>query len=93
MSYRVDYNPEMKNRYPSTFRVKKKLPMRLILISVAAMAVCGCILFSGVLRFLIPGDAAVTTAAFSGMVDDIGAGESVRQAFLTFCREIIINAK
>lgn len=93
MSYRVDYNPEMKNRYPSTFQIKKKLPMKPILISVAAMAVCGGILFSGVLRFLIPGDAAVTTAAFSGMVDDIGAGESVRQAFLTFCREIIINAK
>ena len=93
MSYRVDYNPEMKNRYPSAFRIKKKLPMKPILISVAAIAVCGGILFSGMLRFLIPGDAAVTTAAFSGMVDDIGAGESVRQAFLAFCKEIMIHAK
>ena len=27
------------------------------------------------------------------LVDDIGAGESVRQAFLNFCKEIILNAK
>lgn len=93
MSYRVDYNPEMKNRYPSMFRIKMNLPMKPILISVAAIGVCSGILFSGVLRFLIPGDATVTTAAFSGMMDDIGSGESVRQAFLTFCKEIIINAK
>ena len=37
-------------------------------------------------------DPAVTTAAFSGMVDNIEAGEPVRQAFIDFCKEIIINA-
>ena len=93
MSYRVDYNPEMKNRYPSVIRIKKKLPIRQILLPVAAIATCCGILFSGLLRFLIPGDAAVTTVAFSGMVDDISTGESVRQAFLNFCKEIILNAK
>ena len=92
MSYRVDYNPEMKNRYPSIIKIKKKLPLRPILLSVTAIAVCYGIFRSGVLQFLIPGDPAVTTAAFSGMVDDIGAGESVRQAFLSFCKEIIVNA-
>lgn len=92
MSYRVDYNPEMKNRYPSMIKIEKKLPVRPILLSIAAIAFCYGIFCSGVLRFLIPGDPAVTTAAFSEMVDDIGAGESVRQAFLSFCKEIIINA-
>ena len=93
MSYRVDYNPEMKKRYPSTVRIKKKIPIKPILIAVAVIIVCSTVIFSGMLRFLIPGDAAVTTAAFSGMVDDIGAGESVRQAFLTFCKEIMIHTK
>lgn len=93
MSYRVDYNPEMNNRYPSTMREKKKLPMKTILIVVAAVAISSGIFNSEVLRFLIPGDVAVTTAAFSGMVDDISTGDSVRQAFLNFCKEIILNAK
>ena len=92
MSYRVDYNPEMKKRYPTFIKIRKKLPVRLLL-SLVAIAACYGVFCSGVLRLLIPGDLAVTTAAFSGMVDDIGAGESVRQAFLAFCKEIIVNAR
>lgn len=92
MSYRVDYNPEMKNRYPSKIKIRKKLPVRPILLAVVGVTVIWGICSSGILRFLIPGDEAVTTAAFSGMVDEIGAGESVRQAFINFCKEIIVNA-
>ena len=91
MSYRVDYNPEMKNRYPNFVKIKRKLPVRPILLSVAAVAIIYGIVSSGLLRFLIPGEPAVTTAAFNGMMEDIGAGESVRQAFLAFCKEIIQN--
>lgn len=93
MSYRVDYTPEMKERYPTFIKIRKKLPIRPLLLFVIAIAACYGIFRSGVLRLLIPGDPAVTTAAFSGMVDDIGAGESVRQAFLAFCKEIIVNAR
>lgn len=92
MSYRVDYDPEMKNRYPSYIRIKRKLSVRPLLLFVAVIAACYGIFRSGLLRHFIPGDPAVTTAAFSGMMDDIGAGESVRQAFLEFCKEIIVNA-
>ena len=92
MSYRVDYNPEVKDRYPSKVKIRRDLPIRQILLIAAAIAACFGIACSGVLRFLIPGDQAVTAAAFSGMVEDIGAGESVRQAFLDFCKEIILNA-
>lgn len=92
MSYRVDYNPEMKNRYPSVSKIRKKLPIKPLLWSVVAVTAVYGIISSGVLRWFIPGDPAVTTAAFSGMVEEIGAGEPVREAFLTFCKEIIINA-
>ena len=92
MSYRVDYDPEMKNRYPTYIKIKRKLPARPLLLSIAVIAACYGVFRSGLLHYFIPGDPAVTTAAFSGMMDDIGAGESVRQAFLDFCKEIIVNA-
>ena len=92
MSYRVDYSPELSKQYPSAVKIPKRIPLRPILLSVGAILVCYGIYRSGALKLLSPGDPTVTTAAFSGMVDDIGAGESVREAFLTFCKEIIIHA-
>lgn len=59
-----------------------------------------CVLFLGVylasagyLDFLIPGNKEVTTAAFSEMVEDIQEGESVKEAFMTFCMEILDGAQ
>lgn len=92
MSYRVDYNPEMKNRYPAFVKIRRKLPVWPLLLSVVIIVVCYTVYHNRLLYLLIPGDAAVTTAAFSTMLDDIGTGESVRQAFLNFCKEIIVNA-
>ena len=91
MGYRVDYNPEMKGRYPAFVKIRKKKTVRPLLLSVFVIVVCYCLYHFELLRYFIPGDAAVTTAAFSGMVDNIGAGGSVRQAFLDFCKEIISN--
>ena len=92
MSYRVDYNPEMKKRYPSFIKIRRNVPTRPLLIAVAVITICYGIYRSDLLRYLIPGNPAVTTAAFSGMVDNIEAGKTVRQAFLDFCKEIIVNA-
>lgn len=92
MSYRVDYNPEMKKRYPTLSKIRKQLPLKPLILSVVIIAGVYGIFSSGVLRWFIPGEPAVTTAAFSEMVEDIGAGEPVREAFLTFCKEIIVNA-
>lgn len=92
MSYRVDYNPQMKNRYPSFIKKRRKVPVRPLLIAITAIAISYSIYRSDLLHYLIPGDTAVTTAAFSEMVDNIEAGKNVRQAFLGFCKEIIVNA-
>ncbi len=43
--------------------------------------------------FLIPGDAAVTAAAFDSLVASVQSGESCAQAFTAFCREIIDSAE
>lgn len=92
MSYRVDYNPEMKKRYPSYIKIRKNAPARALLVAVAVIIICYGIHCGDLLRYFIPGDPAVTTAAFYGMVDNIEAGKTVRQAFLDFCKEIIVNA-
>ena len=92
MSYHVDYNPEMKKRYPIHIKFRRKLPIRPLCISLVAIVACYGVFQSGVLRFLIPGNPVVTTAAFSGMVEDITTGDSVRQALLSFCKEVIVNA-
>jgi len=93
MSYRVDYNPEMKSRYPSPSKMRRKLPIRSLLWSVVVIVGIYIVFSSGALRWLIPGERAVTAAAFDGMVSDIGEGTSLRQAFLNFCREIILNGR
>ena len=92
MSYHIDYSTELVKRYPSIKKIKRRPPIRSVLLPIAIVALSYGIFRSGVLRILIPGDPAVTTAAFSALIDDIGAGESVRQALLSFCKEIIINA-
>ncbi len=42
--------------------------------------------------FLLPGDPAVTEAAFVGMVEDIRAGERLSDAVTAFCQEIMDGA-
>ena len=91
MSYRVDYNPETKNRYPNFIKIRKRISIRPLLFAVAVIVICYSLYHYDLLGYLIPGDPAVTAAAFSGMMDDIGAGETVRQAVLNFCKEIIVN--
>ena len=43
----------------------------------------------GALQLLIPGDPAVTTGAFSTMVDDVRNGQTVSDAIFAFFRNVI----
>lgn len=92
MSYCVEYNPELKKRYPAVIKLPKQFPVRILVgIGICIVAYYGLI-NSGILRYLIPGDAAVTTAAFSFMVEEIKAGETVGNAVFAFCKEVVSNA-
>lgn len=42
---------------------------------------------------LIPGNDAVTVAAFDGLIDNLEEGTDFKTSFLAFCREIIDNAQ
>ena len=89
MSYHVEYNPELKIRYP--FQRKKKR------ISIIPIVILGCLAVvlmtkAHVLRFLIPGDPDITTTAFNGMVERIEKGIPIGDSLVAFCEEIIENA-
>ena len=79
MAYRIVYGPEKKSA-GSKWK-------GWIAGGVIALALLGRVLGWG--QYLIPGDAAVTAAAFEEMIAGIGAGEPLRQAFGDFCREIL----
>ena len=89
MSYSVAYSPETKDRYPTFQQTKRKFPVRPIVWCVALIAAAYIITSNGVLRYCIPGDPDVTVAAFSEMVAEIREGETVRDAFVDFCKQVI----
>ncbi len=87
MSYYLQYEPDLRKRYP-TIPDKRRRIVR-ILAFVAALAVTGVIFRKHIAEFLIPGDPDITVPAFAQMVESIEAGESVGDSFLAFCKQII----
>lgn len=92
MSYYVEYSPELAKRYPTkrTHRRKPTVSIGILLIAAVAAYVS---VRSGLVRYLIPGNPDITTAAFSQLVAQVVSGEPVRQSVVTFCEEIITNGE
>ena len=94
MSYDIRYGQtiEMKRMKTSPInRHRKAIAAALILIVIiTALAWAGR--SSWFQDLLIPGDEAVTRAAFGGFVDDIEAGTPMVEAVTVFCREILKGA-
>ena len=88
MSYHIAYNPELGKRYPSAIKKRNKLQLTVVLLMIVILASIP-ITKGGLLRCLIPGDPAVTSAAFSALVESVGAGEPVKEALFSFCEDII----
>lgn len=90
MGYKIVYGPAGPKK-----RISREIGKKLLLKVVAAALLLG-LRFTGIgeriSEFLIPGDAAVTAAAWDGMTENIAAGENIGDAITTFCREIIENA-
>lgn len=93
MGYRIDYGQPFDPKYPMPSR-HSRLPWM----------VCAALLLftlltnlywpegrAALLDILIPGDPEITAAAFSGMLEDVQAGEDITNAVTAFCREILDN--
>lgn len=77
MAYRIVYGK----------RKRKGRGRVLLAAGILAFGILGRCLGWG--QYLIPGDRSVTAAAAQALVEQIGAGAPVAEAFADFCREIL----
>ncbi len=88
MSYHITYNPDLSKRYPTEKKDRNK-PLKSAMLLLAIFVAVYVFTQSGVLRYLIPGDPEITAEAFSTMVKRVGDGETVGNAVVDFCKQII----
>ena len=88
MSYQINYDPSRRRKFYTTKHKKK--PGWILIVAVVALSVT--IFHKDLKHVLIPGDKQVTSAAFSDLTENLRAGESLKDAVTTFCREIIDGA-
>ena len=89
MGYYIRYQPEKNDKYPEEVHKRKDL-VRIIASVVLLIALLSGVFFrEEITEFLIPGDASVTKAAVSEMIESIETGTSVGEAITVFCRELI----
>lgn len=90
MSYCVEYNPEFNCKYPRPKR-RKCLPNKKVLYLLIFFVAMYVFVQGRAYRYLIPGNPEVTISAFSTMVEQVDEGAPIKDAFFTFCQEIIAN--
>ena len=89
MGYRIEYDSGVVKMKTN----KSKKPKKKVFLGVAAL-LTAVLLFWPAGRYwlrdlLLPGDAEITSVALDGLVDDLSAGEPVKEALQAFCQEII----
>ena len=90
MSYSIEYNPELKRKYPKGKAQRHFLTRKLIYLLVF-FAASYLLIQSKAYHYLLPGNPDVTISAFSTMVERVGDGTSMTDAVRSFCEEIIWN--
>ena len=95
MGYSIQYDRGKSWKYPmrpsKNVKTHRIIPIVLVLVFLAGFISMGGL---DVLKdWILPGDADVTEAALSGLINDIRAGESVKDAVTVFCLGILENAQ
>ena len=90
MGYRIEYGNGEIRKAPiqKRNRMRKKLAKCLAIVALI-LTVCSPFGREYIIRHIIPGDDAVTTAALTGLVDALSDGTPIGQAVHTFCVEIV----
>lgn len=91
MSYRVEYDPKLKKRYPSIKIKGKKDLIMPILISVFVAVVAYTAIRSDLVQYFIPGNPQATAVAFSGMMEQVRTGDPIIEAVFCFFMDVIKN--
>ena len=91
MSYVIEYDS-----VEGTYEVRKEHPLRFFLLLGGALCLflltAACFWPEGrekLISMAIPGEDAVTVAAFRNMTSDMRAGTRIWQAIEAFCREVV----
>lgn len=91
MGYHITYNPDLNKKYPFNTKSRGKL-----LTITGVLLLCFVAIYvlaqSDVMHYFIPGDPEITAEAFSLMVERVSQGETVGNAVVGFCREIISSS-
>ncbi len=91
MGYKIEYGQTMQKT--RLVDVKPFSLKRVVILTSLLIVTLLCIYSNDeVKNFFIPGDPAVTKAAFTEMVKDLGDGMSITDAITAFCAEIIEHA-
>ena len=92
MGYHITYNPDLNKKYPFNKKSRDKL-----LTIAAALLLCFIAVYvlaqSDIMYYLIPGDPEITAEAFSVMIKRVSQGETVGNAVVSFCKEIISSSQ
>ena len=89
MSYTVEYNPDVRFKYPRVIKNNKTKIATRTLLATVLLAVGFVIIKTKAYEWLIPGDPDVTVPAFSGLISDFTSGMPVKEAVVKFCRGIV----
>ena len=90
MSYCVEYNPELNDKYPKV-KTKRYLPTKKLMYLLVLVVTVYIFIQGGLYRYLLPGNPDITISAFSNMVKQVSEGDSMKDAIFAFCQEIILN--
>lgn len=90
MSYCIEYNPELKKKYPKA-KFTKQISIKPIIYILVCFVATYLFVESKIYRYLLPGNPDVTIAAFSTLVERVGEGDPMGAAVRSFCEEIILN--
>ena len=90
--YKINYSPETSKRFPA--KKRRNLNFKFVVLGIVfTFLISSVFLFrTEIADFLIPGNSNVTKSAFSEFLNHVKDGESISDAALTFCREIVENA-
>lgn len=94
MSYRIFYENDI---IVKSMRGKKKKAPNLRNVTIAIWALVASLILwrnkTVVLDCLIPGDNAVTVAAFEELIENVKGGTGMTDSVAVFCREILDHAQ
>lgn len=91
MGYKIHYASELDKKYPMKTK-RHALPVLPMVLAVILL-LCGLTGNLNLKELILPGNADVTGAALTMMIEQIKAGEPLNESITAFCTEIITHGK